>query len=77
MANYQQFNNSIFYTVTKARLFCVQGFTMYAQRRIEEKLFGKPFYALEAATGQSLLDVQYDLNGVVSYFISSVKFFFN
>ena len=50
---------------------------MYAQRRIEEKLFGKPFYALEAATGQSLLDVQYDLNGVVSYFISSVKFFFN
>jgi len=43
-----------------------EGFTMYAQRRIEEKLFGKPFYALEAATGQSLLDVQYDLNGVDS-----------
>uniref|UniRef100_A0A0B6ZWX3 Peptidase M1 leukotriene A4 hydrolase/aminopeptidase C-terminal domain-containing protein n=1 Tax=Arion vulgaris TaxID=1028688 RepID=A0A0B6ZWX3_9EUPU len=32
-----------------------EGFTMFGQRRIEEKLYGRPAMCLEAATGQSLL----------------------
>ncbi|XP_035828765.1 aminopeptidase B [Aplysia californica] len=40
-----------------------EGFTMYAQRRIQDKIYGRPFSALETATGQSLLHSQIDLDG--------------
>lgn len=40
-----------------------EGFTMYAQRRIQEKIYGPTFNALETATGQSLLLAQIDLDG--------------
>ncbi|XP_012939329.1 aminopeptidase B [Aplysia californica] len=40
-----------------------EGFTMYAQRRIEEKMYGKAYMCLEAATGQALLNRHIDREG--------------
>ncbi|KAK3105025.1 hypothetical protein FSP39_015458 [Pinctada imbricata] len=40
-----------------------EGFTMFAQRRITEELFGKPYACLEASTGQALLRQHIDNEG--------------
>lgn len=38
---------------------------MFAQRRIAEKLFGRPKMCLEAATGQALLKQHMETTGMV------------
>ncbi|PVD22455.1 hypothetical protein C0Q70_18269 [Pomacea canaliculata] len=41
-----------------------EGFTMFAQRRIAETLFGRPKMCLEAATGQALLKQHMETTGM-------------
>lgn len=46
---------------------CLQGFTMFGQRRITDKLFGTPYTCLEAETGLALLRQHIDYSGEVQF----------